>query len=531
MGLNHFLPAFRPPRPLGTFPDLFGAHPTMASGTGNRPVRSGSAPSPEVGGLSVAAWVPGVVGGFGVAVLMWAAGYLTHLRQGMVPAPVIFVVLLAVLALGAWLVARTTPGRAVRTGAITGGVASLVNLLILGSVVSPEGDRAAFAVAAIGSIAAAMGLGAVAGRLASGRPTLPAAGPLDAADWRHAMVLVACVATFFVVIAGGLVTSTETGLAVPDWPNTEGSNTFAYPLEKMVGGIYYEHAHRLYGALVGLCTVATAVVILRTGEPRRWVRGLSVATVVMVCIQGLMGGLRVTGTLTLATEGPELQPNTTLAIAHGIFGQCFFATMVAMAAFTARSWRNAPIRTATDEESPAAVAASGRMLTAVVLVLLLAQLASGAGYRHLSSAEVKLPWPAHIHLTLAMFAVVMCLVAGFKTSSRQGDAARPLRRAGLSMNALVCLQALLGGGALVAILAREGEPYAAEVLLATAHQANGAIVLAVAGLLVVWTRRLPAPHPSEEAAVVTSVDRFDEELRGVAGVRSTAAGSTATVIG
>ncbi len=503
----------------------------MASGTGIRPDRSAFDSAAGVGEQPVPAWIPGVVGGFGVAVLMWAAGYVTHLRQGMVPAPVIFAVLLGVLAVGAWLVARTTPGRAIRTGAITGGIASVVNLLILGSVVSPEGDRGAFAVAAIGSIAAAMGLGAVAGRLASRRSGLPTHLPMDAADWRHAMVLVACVATFFVVIAGGLVTSTETGLAVPDWPNTEGSNMFAYPLEKMVGGIYYEHAHRLYGALVGLCTVATAFVILRTGEPRRWLRWLSVAAVVMVCIQGLMGGLRVTGTLTLATEGPDLQPSIVLAIAHGIFGQCFFATMVAMAAFTARSWRTAPIRPAAGDESPAAVAASGRTLTAVVLVLLLAQLASGAGYRHLYSAEVKLPWPAHIHLTLAMFAVVMCLVAGFRTSSRQGDTARPLRRAGLSMNILVCLQALLGGAALVAILAREGEPYAAEILLATAHQANGALVLATAGLLVAWTRRLPAPLPSEEAAVVTSVDRFEEDLRGGSVEPATAGRPTATTAG
>lgn len=491
----------------------------MASGTGSHSDRS----SVAAGGPGpVPAWIPGVVGGFAVAVVMWAAGYLTHLRQGLVPAPAIFVILVAVLGIGAWLVARTTSGRAVRTGAVAGGVASIVNLLILGSVVSPEGDMAAFAVAAIGSIAAAMGLGAVAGRLAARGAAGPAAGSLDVADWRHAMVVVACVATFFVVIAGGLVTSTETGLAVPDWPNTEGSNMFAYPLEKMVGGIYYEHAHRLYGALVGLCTVATAIVILATGEPRRWVRRLSLAAVVMVCIQGLMGGLRVTGTLTLATEGPELQPNTGLAIAHGIFGQCFFATMVAMAAFTSRSWRNAPLRPAAGEETPTAIAASGRTLTAVVLVLLLAQLASGAGYRHLYSAEVKLPWPAHIHLTLAMFAVVMSLVAGFKTSSRGGSHDRPLRRAGLSMNVLVGLQALLGGAALVAILAREGEPYAAEVLLATAHQANGALVLAVAGLLVAWTRRLPAPLPSEEAAALTSVDRFDEELRAAAPAATTA---------
>jgi len=100
---------------------------------------------------------------------------------------------------------------------------------------------------------------------------------------------------------------------------------------------------------------------------------------------------------------------------------------------------------------------------------------------------------------------------------------RPLRRGGLFMTIAVTLQMLLGGGALIAILARDGEPYAAEILLATAHQANGALVLAAAALLFAWTRRLPAPLTDEERAAagepvaVSSVDRFDEELRGTGG--------------
>lgn len=474
-------------------------------------------PRGPAGPVSLA--MPSVVSGFGVVVLMWAVGYVTHLRQGLVPGPIVFGLLLLTVLAGGWLAGRAVPTRGAIAGALVGAIASLINLLILGSIVSGEGGGGKLAVAALGSIAAAAGLSAIAGWF--GGRSVPEACPmrrLDAADWRHAMVCIAATATFFVVIAGGLVTSTETGLAVPDWPNTFGSNMFAYPLEKMVGGIYYEHAHRLYGALVGMCTVAAAIVMYAGGETRRWVRRLSVVAVIMVIAQGLMGGLRVTGSFTTAVEGAVLAPNTGLAISHGIFGQCFFATMVAMAAITSRGWRRLPMPAA--DESPIRRAAAGHMLTAVLLGLLVVQLATGAGYRHTYTVEQKLPWPAHLHLTLAMVAVILCFVAGMKSWARRGAVDRPLRRSGLGMMIAVTLQMLLGVAALIAILARTGEPYAAEVLLATAHQANGALVLAAAGLMFAWTRRLPGPLTDQELVAAgipvtrTSTDTFDEELRG-----------------
>jgi heme A synthase len=184
--------------------------------------------------------------------------------------------------------------------------------------------------------------------------------------------------------------------------------------------------------------------------------------------------------------------------------------MVALAAATSRAWRFLPAAPA--DEPADRRAAAGRGLTAALLVVLLVQLATGAGYRHTYTVEEKLPWPAHLHLTLAMFAVIMCIIAGMKAWARDGDTGRPLRRTGLAMNVAVMLQTLLGGAALIAILARDDQPYAAEVLLATAHQANGALVLAVAGLLFAWTRRLPAPLTDEEREaaglpiVRTSVD-------------------------
>jgi len=97
---------------------------------------------------------------------------------------------------------------------------------------------------------------------------------LDGLAWRTGFAGVAVVAGLLVVVAGGLVTSLEAGLAVPDWPNSFGSNMFLYPLAKMTGGIYYEHAHRLYGSLVGLTTIVLAVVLWFTDD-RIWLRALA----------------------------------------------------------------------------------------------------------------------------------------------------------------------------------------------------------------------------------------------------------------
>ena len=83
----------------------------------------------------------------------------------------------------------------------------------------------------------------------------------SAADWHGVMAAATTSAIVLVVVAGGLVTSTETGLAVPDWPNSYGVNMFLYPLSRMTGGIYFEHAHRLYGSLVGLTALLHMILV------------------------------------------------------------------------------------------------------------------------------------------------------------------------------------------------------------------------------------------------------------------------------
>ena len=132
------------------------------------------------------------------------------------------------------------------------------------------------------------------------------------------------VATFVLILFGGLVTNTGAALAVPDWPTTFGYNMFLYPWSQMVGGIFYEHSHRLLGSVVGLLTLALAAALWREGGR---LRVLGLVMVAGVITQGVLGGLRV------------MLLKETLAIVHGCLAQAFFALAVAVALLTSASHR------------------------------------------------------------------------------------------------------------------------------------------------------------------------------------------------
>ena len=91
---------------------------------------------------------------------------------------------------------------------------------------------------------------------------------------------------------GGLVTSHGAGMSVPDWPNSYGYNMFTFPPSKWVGGIFYEHTHRLMGTVVGMLSIALTIAAWKL-ESRRWVRWLAAAILGAVIFQGVLGGLRV----------------------------------------------------------------------------------------------------------------------------------------------------------------------------------------------------------------------------------------------
>lgn len=140
----------------------------------------------------------------------------------------------------------------------------------------------------------------------------------------HRLALVTGGATLLLIVLGGLVTHTGSALAVPDWPTTLGHNMFLFPWSQMVGGIFYEHSHRLLGSAVGLLTLALAAALWREGGR---LRVLGLVMVAGVITQGVLGGLRVV----LLKE--------TLAIVHGCLAQGFFALAVAVALLTSASHR------------------------------------------------------------------------------------------------------------------------------------------------------------------------------------------------
>lgn len=109
----------------------------------------------------------------------------------------------------------------------------------------------------------------------------------------HGWALLTLAATFLLLCSGGIVTSKGVGMSVPDWPTTYGYNMFLFPISKWVGGIFYEHSHRLIASAVGLMTLVLAAWIVMA-DPRRWVKFLGGAAFVAVCLQGVLGGLRVT---------------------------------------------------------------------------------------------------------------------------------------------------------------------------------------------------------------------------------------------
>jgi heme a synthase len=141
----------------------------------------------------------------------------------------------------------------------------------------------------------------------------------------HWFVVLTAIATFLLLGAGGLVTSHEAGMSVPDWPNSYGYNMFLFPPSKWLGGIFYEHTHRLWASVVGLMTTILAVWIWLK-DSRQWMKWLGVTAFLLVVAQGVLGGLRV------------VLIDADLGVIHGVVGQTFFVLMCAIALFTSGMW-------------------------------------------------------------------------------------------------------------------------------------------------------------------------------------------------
>jgi cytochrome c oxidase assembly protein subunit 15 len=419
--------------------------------------------------------------GFATTVSMWAIAYIGRLPAVLAPSWLILMLMLVAVAAWAWHAGRRTDD-GWRAGVFVAATAGVLNLLILGSLLSsPEGGMRPSAVWWVPlSVLAVAALGGAAAAVAS----TSRSGAAEAGAWTAVFSKVAVAATFLLVVAGGLVTSEEAGLAVVDWPNTFGYNLFLYPLSRMTGGIYFEHAHRLFGALVGLTTLALALWLWRV-DGRKWIHRLGLLAAVMVVVQGILGGLRVTGGFTLSTSAEEMAPSIGLAVIHGVFGQVFLALIVAMAVFTSRLW------SAAGDAEPRESAAGDRQLQAALVATLLVQLVFGAIQRHVAQGLL-------IHVTLAAVVAMMAIAAGARAWGLY-HGCWPVQRLGQLLMGVVSVQVALGIAALAVTQGKAlvGSPSTLEVTIATAHQATGAVLLGVSVTLLLWTRRLFQPTTSD----------------------------------
>ncbi len=186
--------------------------------------------------------------------------------------------------------------------------------------------------------------------------------------WRHAYTVGVALCILLLICSGGMVTSQNAGLTVPDWPNSYGYNMFAFPVSRWVGGIFFEHTHRLLASFVGMLTVGLAVWLACT-ESRRWARSLGYLAVVAVVLQGLFGGLRVV----LRADW--------IGVPHALLAQAFFALMVFIALTQSRWWQRLGTSVRPDETLGQQLRPLRRHVACITALIYL-QLGMGAAMRH-----------------------------------------------------------------------------------------------------------------------------------------------------
>ena len=292
----------------------------------------------------------------------------------------------------------------------------------------------------------------------------------------HRFSLLVAGATFFLIIAGALVTSNDAGLATEDWPLSNGQ---FFPA--MVGNLFWEHGHRMVATTVGMLTIVLLVYLFMK-EPRRWVRRLGLFALFMVVAQGLLGGLTVKLMLPLA-----------VSTAHATLAQIFFCTTVALAVFTSRSWTNQELSL----EEKGTLPVRYVCLAAAATVFL--QLILGATLRHSATWDKHLPTDlvvAHIGGALAL--TLLLASAAIMILRRHGGEAFLTRPAVIGL-ALLTLQLMLGVAAYLTRLASPNEPQPLNPMvgITVAHVACGALVFATTIVLTLRSFKVLRAADSE----------------------------------
>ena len=291
-------------------------------------------------------------------------------------------------------------------------------------------------------------------------------------------------ATFFLIVAGALVTSHDAGLATPDWPLSNGQ---VFP--KMVGNLFWEHGHRLIATSVGILTILLLIYLFMS-EKRSWVRKLGVFALFAVIAQGLLGGLTVKLMLPLAVSS-----------AHATLAQLFFCTTVSMAVFTSRSWMTS--RPVTEEKGSLPV----RWVCVAAIVTVLIQLVLGATLRHSATWSEDLPTELVLAHVGGAIAVMIILGSAIFLVLRRHAGDRFLTRPATIALGLLATQLVLGLAAYMTRLAspHDPQPLNPMVAITVAHVACGALVFATT--IVLTLRAFKVLRPNHAYELVGSAQR------------------------
>lgn len=321
--------------------------------------------------------------------------------------------------------------------------------------------------------------------------------PAAAQPWLHRLAWVQAILIFPLVWMGGLVTTYNAGMAVPDWPNTYGY-LFLYPIESWLEtwDVFLEHSHRLIGAAVGLVAIALVVVAYRSEQRRlRW---LAVTALVAVSLQGVLGGIRVLGQEML------------IASLHGCTAPLVFSYCGWLVIFTSQRWREH--RAETDPSSP-----PGRGMAIGLVVLVYLQIVLGAQLRHLYPT-LAVYWGTlwvWLHVGLGLALLLGWLALRWRAAAAFRNERFLLRRANWFLG-LYLVQLALGAGTWVTnynwprwfrdyfipISYTVTDGGILQATITTAHVAVGSLLLVVAVSLVAWIwPRRGAPRPAQAGRI------------------------------
>ena len=280
----------------------------------------------------------------------------------------------------------------------------------------------------------------------------------------HRFAIFTAAVTLLLIVAGALVTSHDAGLSVPDWPTSFGS---IYKMPHMVGGILYEHSHRMVAEFVGLLTIILAIWTWRV-EKRRWLRWLGVAALGTVIAQGILGGITVLHFLPPAVSS-----------AHAALAQTFFCIAVAIAVFSGRRWVDEQPRVELDIRRPSLFT-----LTLLSIFVLYVQLILGAMFRHNGLGW----WPHVVHAGVVAIVLSWTAIRAISVYPHIEAVKRPA----ITMLSLMVAQLCLG---FLAFITRvmwghdAAQPELPMVIATVIHVAVGALLLATTVVLAIQVWR------------------------------------------